>query len=182
MWTTPFNPFTWDQTSERVTSHVAGLEVRDDKGDIINMTDPSREITVILPLDEKATHNISKGSTYHRKMIINHNITVQHGQSFVNVSFLPQSSDLVISKVKLISATNQNYSECENVRDKWIKRGRIHCHGNVAVSFMAINPGRYRVDAIFIVKERKTRKMTQSSRLERGKATCITIKKTTCSE
>ncbi|XP_022803108.1 polycystic kidney disease protein 1-like 2 [Stylophora pistillata] len=176
MWTTPFNPFTWDQTSERVTSHVAGLEVRDEKGDIINMSDPSREITVILPLDKKTTDKILKGSTYYRRMKINHNITVQYGQSFVNVSFMPQSSDLVISKVKVISATTQNYSECENVRDKWIKRGRIHCNGNVAVSFMAINPGRYLVDAIFTVKESKMKKITQSSKPERGKATCVTIK------
>lgn len=177
MWSTPFNPFTWDQTSERVTSHVAGLEVRDEKGDIIDMTNLSREITVILPLDKKATHIISRGSTYYHEMIINHNIKVRYAQSFVNVSFLPQSSDLVISKVKVISAANQNYSECENVRDQWIKRGRIQCNGNVAVSFMAVNPGRYRVDAIFSVKERKMRKMTQSLTLERGKATCITIKK-----
>lgn len=112
MWTTPFNPFTWDQTNKRVTSHVAELEVRDEKGDIINMTDPIRKITVILPLDKKATHNILKGFKVYRKMMINHNITVQYGQSFVNVSFKPQSSDLVISKVKVTSATNQNYADC----------------------------------------------------------------------
>ena len=166
MWTTPFNPFIWDQTSKRVTSHVAGLEVRDEKGDIINMTDPSRKITVILPLDKKATHNILKGFKVYRKMMINHNITVQYGQSFVNVSFKPQSSDLVISKVKVTSATNQNYADCENVGNNWIKIGRINCDANVAVSN---------------VKESKRKKTTQSPRPDRSNASCVTIKKTTCS-
>lgn len=177
MWTTPFNPFIWDQTSKRVTSHVAGLEVRDEKGDIINMTDPSRKITVILPLDKKATHNILKGFKVYRKMMINHNITVQYGQSFVNVSFKPQSSDLVISKVKVTSATNQNYADCENVGDNWIKKGRINCDGNVAVSFLAVYPGKYLVDVIFNVTESKIKKTTQSPRPDRSNASCVTIKK-----
>lgn len=162
MWTTPFNPFTWDQTNKRVTSHVAELEVRDEKGDIINMTDPIRKITVILPLDKKATHNILKGFKVYRKMMINHNITVQYGQSFVNVSFKPQSSDLVISKVKVTSATNQNYADCENVGNNWIKKGRINCDSNVAVSY---------------VKESKIKKTTQSHRPDRSNASCVTIKK-----
>ena len=162
MWTTPFNPFTWDQTNKRVTSHVAELEVRDEKGDIINMTDPIRKITIILPLDKKATHNILKGFKVYRKMMINHNITVQYGQSFVNVSFKPQSSDLVISKVKVTSATNQNYADCENVGNNWIKIGRINCDANVAVSN---------------VKESKRKKTTQSPRPDRSNASCVTIKK-----
>ena len=162
MWTTPFNPFTWDQTNKRVTSHVAELEVRDEKGDIINMTDPIRKITVILPLDKKGTHNILKGFKVYRKMMFNHNITVQYGQSFVNVSFKPQSSDLVISKVKVTSATNQNCADCENVGNNWIKKGRINCDANVSVSN---------------VKESKIKKTIQSPRPDRSNASCVTIKK-----
>lgn len=54
MWSTPFNPFIWSKSSKRVMQHVAGLEVSNEKEDIINMSDLSPDITVLLPLHKEA--------------------------------------------------------------------------------------------------------------------------------
>ena len=62
----------------------------------------------------------------------------------------------------MTSATNQNYADCENVGNNWIKKGRINCDANVAVSN---------------VKESKRKKTTQSPRPDRSNASCVTIKK-----
>ena len=177
MWNTPFNPFTWDKTSNRVTSHVAGLEIRNEKEDILTMTDLSPTITVILPLDKKAARGVLNASTGNGTMLIHHGITVQYEQSMVNVSIVPQSGDAVISLVNVIPPTAGKRLECKYVRDKWIRKGGIDCRGQnpAVVTFLASHPGNYLLDFLFRAKEH-IKKDQKTSKQILDKDLCIKIK------
>ena len=59
MCSSPLNLFILNKTSKREMPHVAGLELRNEKEDIITMSDLSQKIIVILPLEREATHGVS---------------------------------------------------------------------------------------------------------------------------
>ena len=89
MWSTPFNPLTWDKSSERVTTHVANLDVRDGKENLIPLSGLSPGVTIFVPLNQATPHNTAKTSFAKLGVLKQHNITVQHGQSVVDISIVP---------------------------------------------------------------------------------------------
>ncbi|XP_022803339.1 polycystic kidney disease protein 1-like 2 [Stylophora pistillata] len=46
----PFNPYTWDGTNERVGSDVLSLHLKNDKGELMKISDISEDITIVTPL------------------------------------------------------------------------------------------------------------------------------------
>ena len=64
MWSTPFNPFTWDKSSKRVTTDVASLDVRDAEGKNIIISGLTPGVTILLPLNRQTSHpvNVSFGA------------------------------------------------------------------------------------------------------------------------
>ena len=94
----------------------------------------------LLPLD-KATRGVFNTSTGNCTMLILHSITVQYGQSIVNVSIVAQGSDFIISHAKEIPPTKEKHLECEYVQDRWIKKGGVNWKGknHVAITFLAFH-------------------------------------------
>ncbi|KAJ7382455.1 hypothetical protein OS493_034892 [Desmophyllum pertusum] len=179
MWSTPFNPFTWAKTSQRVTSHVAGLEVRDGKENLIFMSGLSPGVTILLPLNKETPVHTMYKAVGKRGTRIHHNISVQFGQSIVNISIIPQGNDISVSRVKVIQpneiATKERRLACTHRQGKWLHRGSIACKGktHITVTFLALYPGNYFLDIVFSGQKHNIESVEDNEEKE----LCIEIKK-----
>ena len=179
MWSTPFNPFTWDKTAQRVTSHVAGLEVKDGKGNLILMSDLSPGVTIILPLNKETPQRTFKKSAGKLGTTRHQNISVQHEKSAINILIVPQGNGLSVSRVKVIQptevATKERLLECIRAHVKWRRRGSITCKGRtqVAVTFVARHPGNYLLDIVFSGQKHSTKAAVEKNQ---DQELCIKIK------
>lgn len=163
MWSTPFNPFTWAKSSQRVTTHVASVDVRDQKGDLIQMSGLSPGLTILVPLQNHPT--IPNKSGFGKLGgLIRHNISVQYGHSVVKVLVAPQDDNHIIPFVRVSQSSaflpQSRSFECKHVHGKWLQRGNITCRGktNITITFIALNPGNYLLDAEFNVKQNNVNK------------------------
>mgnify|MGYP001792462776 CR=1 FL=1 len=48
-----FNPFTWDTSAERVQSKVVSLQMKDDQGNSISVSNLKKDIEITLPLSPR---------------------------------------------------------------------------------------------------------------------------------
>ena len=179
MWSTPFNPFTWDESSQRVTTHVASLDVRNGREKLIPMSGLSPGVTILLPLNRQTSHHPANNSLGTPGMLRHHNIHVQQGESMVEISIVPQANHATISYLKvLLPGEISPPFECKRVRGKWRKRGRITCNGNnnVSISFTAFTPGNYILDIEFGVKQNDKKQEKGEGKEDQDEEKCIEIK------
>ena len=179
MWSTPFNPFTWDKSSERVTTHVVSLDLRNGKEELIPMSGLSPGVTILLPLNRHTSHHPANNSLGTRGMLRHHHISVKQGETMVEISIVPQDNHSTISNLKILlpGEISPPYA-CKRVRGKWLKRGRITCKGNnnITISFTALTPGNYILDIDFIVKQNDENQEEEEGREDQDKERCIKIK------
>ena len=162
MWSTPFNPFTWDKSSERVTTHVANLDLRDGKENLIPLSGLSPGVTIFVPLNQATPHNTAKTSFAKLGVLKQHNVTVQHGQSVVDISIVPRDNRVTISYLQVSQLSEispqKRPLKCVRVRGKWLHKENITCRGttNVTISFNAFYPGNYLLDTEFSIRQNNT--------------------------
>ena len=179
MWSTPFNPFTWDQSSQRVTTHVASLDVRNGREELIPMSGLSPGVTILLPLNRQTSHHPANNSLGTPGMLRHHNIHVQQGESMVKISIVPRDNHATISYLKILLPGEISPTfECKRVRGKWRERGRITCKGNnnVSISFTAFTPGNYILDIEFGVKQNDNKQEKGKGKEDQDEENCIEIK------
>ena len=145
MWSTPFNPFTWDKTSKRVTTDVASLDVRDAEGRKILIFGLTPGVTILLPLNRQITNpvNVSFGAD---KTLRHHKIGPLYENSMVEIWIILEESDVAISSIKIAEPRKTSPSfECKRVRRAWLNSNRITCEGKnqINISFTAFDPGYY---------------------------------------
>lgn len=157
MWSTPFNPFTWNKSSEWVTTNVASLDIRDKEEDIITISGLSPGITILLPW-QPITYHSSNLSFVRLGSSRRHSISVQHGHSVVEISIVSYGDDFVIPYVRVSPpvelSTQFGPPECKLVQGKWLDSGNITCVGktNLTINFKTLLPGNYHLDIDFIRK------------------------------
>ena len=59
-----FNPYTWDTTAQRVQSKVVSLQMKDDKGNTISVSNLKRDIEIAIPQTPGVSSNISLQSFF----------------------------------------------------------------------------------------------------------------------
>lgn len=57
-----FNPYTWDSSKERVDSDVVTLQLKNNKGELIKVSNLSEDIVIITPL--KPGKNFTEKAKY----------------------------------------------------------------------------------------------------------------------
>ena len=93
----PFNPFTWDRTSERVHSDVLKLDLRDDEGRNIKLSQLSSDIFIKIPLHEQVNalekpHFFTKDGTSRY-----HEIKIDYANTLIKLEVTPD--DAVVNLV-----------------------------------------------------------------------------------
>ena len=177
MWSTPFNPFSWDKSSQRVTTHVASLEVRDGNGNLIPISGLSPGITILVPLGQPAPYHTIK-SLGKLGVLRHHNISVKHEHSMVEILIVPQDSQITISYLKVTQpnkvSPRKTPLECKRAQGEWFHKGSITCKGktNVTVSFIAFHPGNYLLESEFRVQQNREEDVKENEDQEQ----CIRIK------
>ena len=145
MWSTPFNPFTWDKTSKRVTTDVASLDVRDAEGQKIVISGLTPGVTMLLPLHRQITHpvNVSLGAD---RTLRHHKIGPLYENSMVEIWIILEESDVALSSIIIAQPLKTSPPfECKRVRGAWLNSGRITCEGKnqIKISYTAFDPGYY---------------------------------------
>ena len=166
VWSIPFNPFAWAESSQRVTTHVASLDVGDQKEDLIPMSGLSPGVAILVPLNHQLTIQPIANISGFGKLggLTRHNISVQYGHSVVKILIASQDNHYIILYVRVFQSSDglpQNrLFECKHVHGKWLHRGNITCRGktNVTITFIAFNPGNYLLDTEFNVKQNNVNK------------------------
>ena len=145
MWSTPFNPFTWDKSSKRVTTHVASLDVRDAEGKKILISGLTPGVIILLPLNRQTSHpvNVSFGAD---RTLRHHKIGPLFENSMVKIWIILEESDFAVSSIKMEEPLKTSpLLECKRVRGAWLNSRRIACEGKnqIKISFTAFDPGYY---------------------------------------
>ena len=145
MWSTPFNPFTWDKSSKRVTTDVASLDVRDAEGKKILISGLTPGVIILLPLNRQTSHpvNVSFGAD---RALRHHKIGPLYENSMVEIWIILEESDVAISSIIVAEPLKTSPPfECKQVRGAWLNSGRIACEGKnrIKISFTAFHPGFY---------------------------------------
>ena len=145
MWSTPFNPFTWDKSSKRVTTHVASLDVRDAEGKKILISGLTPGVIILLPLNRQTSHpvNVSFGAD---RTLRHHKIGPLFQNSMVKIWIILDESDVAISSIIIAEPLKTSPPfECKRVRGAWLNSRRIACEGKnqIKISFTAFDPGYY---------------------------------------
>ena len=145
MWSTPFNPFTWDKSSKRVTTDVASLDFRDAEGKKILISGLTPGVIILLPLNRQTSHlvNVSFGAD---RTLKHHKIGRLYENSMVNIWIILEESDVAASSIKIAEPLKTSPPlECKRVRGAWLKSSRITCEGKnqIKISFTAFDPGYY---------------------------------------
>ena len=145
MWSTPFNPFTWDKSSKRVTTDVASLDVRDAEGKKILISGLIPGVIILLPLNRQTSHpvNVSFGAD---RTLRHHKIEHRFENSMVKIWIILEESDVAISSIIVAEPLKTSPPlECKQVRGAWLRSGRIACEGKnkIKISFTAFDPGFY---------------------------------------
>ena len=139
MWSTPFNPFSWDKSSQRVTTHMASLEVRDGNGNLIPISGLSPGITILVPLGQPAPYHTIK-SLGKLGVLRHHNISVKHEHSMVEILIVPQDSQITISYLKVTQpnkvSPRKTPLECKRAQGEWFHKGSITCKGKTNVTIL----------------------------------------------
>ena len=182
MWSTPFNPFTWDKSSQRVTTNVVSLDVRNETEDLLTISGLSPGVTILVPLRNPfAQHpaNISFGIL---GVILHHNITVQYGHSMIQIAIVPDDDHIVVpyirvSQTREISSQNR-LLECKRAHGQWLHTGNITCEGttNVTITFVAFYPGNYLLETEFGAQPNSENKDQTHDEENRDESQCIKIK------
>ena len=144
MWSTPFNPFTWDKSSKRVTTDVASLDVRDAEGKKILISGLIPGVIILLPLNRQTSHpvNVSFGAD---RTLRHHKIGPLFENSMVKIWIILEESDVAVSSIKIAETLKTSPLECKRVRGAWHNSDRITCEGKnqIKISFTAFDPGFY---------------------------------------
>ena len=145
MWSTPFNPFTWDKSSRRVTTHVASLDVRDAEGKKILISGLTPGVIILLPLNRQTRHpvNVSFGAD---RTLKHHKIGGLYENSMIKIWIILEESDVAVSSIKIAEPLKTSPPlECKRVRGAWHNSDRITCEGKnqIKISFRAFNQGFY---------------------------------------
>ena len=96
MWSTPFNPFTWDKSSKR----VASLDVRDAEGKKILISGLTPGVIILLPLNRQTSYpvNVSFGAD---RTLRHHKIRPLFETSMVEIWIILEQSDVAVSSIKI---------------------------------------------------------------------------------
>ena len=90
MLSTTFNPYTWDFTRDRVHSDVLSLQIKDDKGNIINMSNLTSDISLELPLHPD-NHTWVLENFANPTSLGYHAIHVPYEETFMKIEIKPQT-------------------------------------------------------------------------------------------
>ena len=149
MWSTPFNPFSWEKSSHQVTTPVASLEVRDQEEHNISLTGLSPGITILLPW-QPLTFPSNCLSFIRPGLASRHNFSVQHDYSLVKILIPLCSDDYLVLYFRVSHPThalsqNAGLLECKRVQGQWLNSRNINCVGetNLTISFKPPFPGNY---------------------------------------
>ena len=145
MWSTPFNPFTWDKSSKRVTTDVASLDVRDAEGKKILISGLTPGVIILLPLNRQTSHpvNVSFGAD---RTLRHHKIGPLFENSMVKIWIILDESHVAVSSIKIAKPLKTSPPlECKRVRGAWLNSCRITCEGKhqIKISFTAFDQGYY---------------------------------------
>ena len=156
MWSTSFNPFTWDKSRQRVTTNVASLDVRNEKEDLLTISGLSPGVTIELPQQKPFLQHTEKMSFGKLGVIRHHNISVQYGHSRIQIAIAPDDDSIIVpylrvSQPKMISPQNR-LLECKRFEGQWLHIGNITCEGttNVTITFVPFYPGSYLLETKFV--------------------------------
>lgn len=162
-----FNPFTWNQTSERVHSDVLTLQLKDDKRNTINISQLSSDICVKIPLKdtsspEENTHLFTKdhSSRFHA-------IDVDYKDTFMQLEIAPEDPNIQLEVFMKFGSrpTIQEHDLNGTVsRNKWCiwrMQGETEaervCAANRMnpIQFFAQKPGKYYVEVRFVTSDKR---------------------------
>lgn len=155
MWSTSFNPFTWDKTRQRVTTNVASLDVRNAEEDLLTISGLSPGVTFEVPQQKPFSRYTRIMSSAKLGVKLHHNISVQYGHSRIQITISPDDDSIIapylrVSQPKVISPQNR-LLECKRSQEQWLPTGNITCEGttNVTITFFTIYPGSYHLETKF---------------------------------
>ena len=91
-----FNPYTWDSSKERVDSDVVTLQLKNNKGELIKVSNLSEDIVIITPL--KPGKNFMEKAKYFTKNdnLLFHEIVVRFGNTLLMMEINPQEPNVYL--------------------------------------------------------------------------------------
>ena len=91
-----FNPYTWDSSKERVDSDVVTLQLKNNKGELIKVSNLSEDIVIITPL--KPGKNFTEKAKYFTRNdnLLFHEIEVRFGNTLLMMEINPQAPNVYL--------------------------------------------------------------------------------------
>ena len=91
-----FNPYTWDSSKERVDFDVVTLQLKNNKGELIKVSNLSEDIVIITPL--KPGKNFTEKAKYFTRNdnLLFHEIEVRFGNTLLMMEINPQAPNVYL--------------------------------------------------------------------------------------
>ena len=91
MRSTAFNPYTWDYSRTRVDSDVLSLDIKDDKGNVVNVSHLTSNINIQLPLHPK-NHTPDVFEHFAKPAKLHYHVTrVDYEGTVIKIEIKPQT-------------------------------------------------------------------------------------------
>ena len=150
----PFNPFTWDRTRERVASNVLSLDLKDDKQNLVEMSQLSSDVIIEIPLKPPKSPTKMSGFFTRDNLTRFHEITVDYENTMMQLEIAPEDKlvDLTIylrfGRRPTIKEHDFNATISSNKICIWSKLGQNSkngCSSNylTPINVLAKKPGKY---------------------------------------
>ena len=152
----PFNPFTWDRTSQRVHSDVLTLDLKDDKRKMIQVSKLSSDVFIEIPL--KNTSNSQENQHFFIKNETSrfHEINVDFEDTLMQLEITPENETVNLfifmrfghrptTQEHDLNGTVSSNERCIWTRIQGKMEGQRGCSSNglTPIQILAKRPGKY---------------------------------------
>ncbi|XP_022790315.1 polycystic kidney disease protein 1-like 2 [Stylophora pistillata] len=161
------NPYSIQQPANEISSEVLSLTLKDDNGNVINISDLASEIALKVPISEKIGNETPSVDEYSvPDFMLYRDFTEIHGNSKIKLSLNLQKSALFEMYVKYGARPSKEDFDFFTTLDKKTCRDKTNICGNVShhVWFDAERKGKYFIG--LLQKEISTRKRRSTAAVD----------------
>ena len=183
-----FNPFTWDDSKQRVNSGVITVDLKDENGKILKASDLSSKVHISIPL-EPSKQPSEKASFFTKSNEARyHEINVNHEKTLIQLQITPEDTNenlyfyLRYDQRPTINSYDLNGSISRNGRCIWkrlhdVEREKPECSMDryAPIQTLAKKPGKY---FLAVQSDGKPKRRRKRSCFDHGRQrrSCVEVK------
>ena len=186
----PFNPFTWDRTKERVASNVLSLDLKDDKQNVVEISQLLIDVIIEIELKtqripEKTFHFFTRNNLtrFHEISVDYENTTMQleiaPKDKSVNLTIYVRFGHRPTIKEYDFNATISSMERC--IWSKLGQNSKTGCSSNplASIEILAKKPGKYYLAVVTHSNSKKplTRQKRSCFGQRRQRRSCVEVKR-----